>query len=145
MRVPRAEAPSAADSLPSLIGRLGEDLTSLVDSKLALLKLELQEDLRSYIRGGVRALAGGMVATVGVALVSVGVALMISTLLGKATDLSPPAAHCVGFVAVGLLLLLGGIVVAARAARGLKAVELAPERSVQELEKDREWLRPGSS
>lgn len=146
---PRAEVPPSADSLPALIGRLGEDLTMLVDSKLTLLKIEVKEDLlsyiRAYIRGGIRVGVGGLVAAVGFGLVSAAAALMVSTLLGKAVDLSLRAAYSLGFVAVGVLLMIGGLVGAGRAAHRLGATEMVPEQSIRELEKDREWLRPGSS
>lgn len=144
-KAPRADVPSSADSLPALVGRLGEDLTMLVDSKLSLFKIELKEDLRSYIRGGVLVGAGGLVAAVGFGLMSAAAALMVSTLLGKAVDLSLPAVYSLGFVVVGVLFMVGGLVVARRAAHRLMGTELAPKRSVQELEKDREWLRSGRS
>lgn len=89
--------------------------------------------------------AGGLVAAVGFGLMSAAAALMVSTLLGKAVDLSLPAACSLGFVVVGVLFMVGGLVVARRAAHRLMGTELAPKRSVQELEKDREWLRSGSS
>ena len=131
---------SSSDSLTAL-GRLGADLTVLVESKLSLLRIELKEDIAAYIRGGIHVALGGLVAAVGFGFVSAAMALTASTLVGQAVDLSPPAAYSVGFVVVGACLMVGGIVVARRAAQRLMETELTPKRSVQELEKDRAWLR----
>jgi uncharacterized membrane protein YqjE len=144
-KAPRADAPSSAESLPALVGRLSEDLTTLVDSKLSLFKLEVKEDLRSYLRGGIRVGAGVLMAGVGFGLVSAATALLLSTLLAKAVDLTPPSAYALGFVLVGLLFMVGGLIVARRATHRLMQTDAAPQGSLQELEKDREWLRPGSS
>ena len=40
-----ADTPPPSDSLPALVGRLGEDLTRLVDSKLGLLKIEIRDSI----------------------------------------------------------------------------------------------------
>lgn len=88
-KAPRADAPSSAESLPALVGRLSEDLTTLLDSKLSLFQLELKEDLRSYLRGGIRVGAGVLVAGVGFGLVSAATALLLST-LGEGRRSHPP-------------------------------------------------------
>jgi uncharacterized membrane protein YqjE len=107
---------------------LGEDVASLLDSKLNLLKLELHEELQSYVGGGVRTLVGGLIAAVGFGLVSVGAAFLVSTVVGEALRVSAPTAHSIGFAVVGLLFSLGGAVVARRAARALKPTEVVPTR-----------------
>ena len=140
--VPQSDAPSSIETLPALVGRLGEDLATLIDSKLSLLKLELQEDLRSYVWGLIRLGGGVLVTAVGVGLVSAAIALFLSSFLATALDLSPPAAYALGFLLVGMVFVVGGLVVAMRAARQLGAPHVAPARSLEELAKDRDWLRP---
>ena len=137
------EASSSSDSLPALVGRLGEDLTHLVDSKLSLLKIEIRDDLHSYLRGAVHVVAAGVVAAVGFGLVSIGVTLFAATLLVKSASLSWPTAQATGFVVVGLLFLGGGAIVARLAIARLTDIDATPERSIQELERDRKWLRAG--
>ena len=140
------EAAWRAGSAPRLEDFLA-DVPDAVRADLlrTLLKLEIQEDLRSYLRGGVLAVGGGVVATVGLALTSVGVALSVATLVGNVMDVGRSAAQSLGFVLVGVVSLIGGTVVAVRAARRLAGANLAPERTVRELGHDREWLRPGRS
>jgi hypothetical protein len=135
------DASSPSDTLPALVGRLGEDLSRLVDSKLRLLKIEIQDDLHSYLRGAVHVVAAGAIAAVGFGSMSVGVALFTATLLAQSASLSWPTAQAVGFVAMGLLFMAGGMIVAKLAIARLKYTDATPERSIGELERDRKWLR----
>jgi hypothetical protein len=140
--VPGADT-SVSESLPALVGRLGDDLTQLVDSKLSLLKIELQEDLRCYARSGARAIGGGVVAVVGMALLSVGAAFFVSALLRQVAGFDVSAAYSLGFASVGLLFLVFGATVALRAARKLTAGEPGVEHTAQAPDGSRESLRPG--
>jgi uncharacterized membrane protein YqjE len=135
------ETSSASDSLPALVGRLGEDLTRLVDSKLSLLKIEIQDDLHSYFRGVVHVVAAGAVAVVGFGLVSVSVALFAASLLAELASLSWHTAQAAGFAVLGFLFMAGGVIVARLAIARLQYTDPTPERSIRELERDREWLR----
>ena len=136
-----ADTSSPSDSLPALVGRLGEDLSRLVDTKLSLLKIEIQDDLHSYLRGAVHVVAAGAAAAVGFGLVSVGVALFGARLLAQSASLSWPTAQATGFFVIGLLFMAGGVIVARLAIARLKDTDPTPERSIQELERDRKWLR----
>ena len=136
-----ADTPPPSDSLPALVGRLGEDLSRLMDTKLSLLKIEIQDDLRSYLRGAVHVVAAGSVAAIGFGLVSVGVALFGATLLAESGSLSWPTAQATGFIVLGLLFMGGGVIVARLAIAQLKNTDATPERSIRELERDRKWLR----
>ncbi|MGH8612080.1 MAG: hypothetical protein ACREYF_08570 [Gammaproteobacteria bacterium] len=42
-----AKPDAGGESLPSLIGRLGQDIITLLDTKLGLLKLEIKEDVNA--------------------------------------------------------------------------------------------------
>lgn len=122
------EATASSESLPVLVGRLSDDLTELVDSKLSLLKIELQEDARSYVRRGVRAIAGGVVASLGAGLVGAGAAFFVSSLLRESAKVASPTAYSLGFACVGLLFLIAGAVVAVRAGRALMGDEQTAEK-----------------
>jgi hypothetical protein len=68
------------ESLAGLLGRVGEDLATLLDAKLGLLKIEIEEDIRAYARGGVAIGVGSVIAAVGFALLTVGIGFVISAL-----------------------------------------------------------------
>ena len=128
------------ESLPSLVSRLGDDVMQLFDTKLSLLKVELKEEANEYARDGIMIAAGGILATIGFALLNVALAFGISTLFATA-DLSQPAKYAIGFVAAGLLyLIVGGVIILAMKKR-LAKQSLVPDRTVEELRKDKQWLK----
>ncbi|HEX5702868.1 MAG TPA: phage holin family protein [Pyrinomonadaceae bacterium] len=125
--------------LPSLLERLASDVTTLFDTKLTLLKIEIKEDVNAYVRASVAILAGGIVAAVGFALVNVALAFAISTLFAD-LDISQPGKYALGFVIAGVLYLaIGSIVIVImknRLGRGI-----VPERTIDELGRDKEWIQ----
>ena len=126
--------------LPSLFERLASDLATLFDQKVTLLKIEVKEDVAAYVRGSIAILAGVVVVTVGFALLNVALAFGITTLFAN-LDVTQPAKYALGFVITGALyLVLGGIVVVLAKNR-LARQGLVPERTIRELEKDKEWIK----
>src|SRR2546423_5875908 len=71
------------ENLPALLGRLGDDVMRLVDTKLSLVKVELKEDASFYARNGAFTAVGAMVALIGFAPVNVAGAFFISNLLAS--------------------------------------------------------------
>lgn len=131
---------SENESLTALVGRLGEDVMQLFDTKLSLLKVEIKEEANAYARGGIAISLGGIVAAVGFAFLNIAVAFAVSTLFAN-TSLSQPAKYGIGFVITGLFyLVVGGIVIMAAKNR-LAKHELVPTRTVEELRKDKQWVK----
>ena len=128
------------DSLPTLVSRLGDDVMQLFNSQLALFKVEIKEEARTYARGIAMIAFGSVIATVGFALLNVAIAFAVSTLFAQA-NFSQPASYALGFVVTGAFyVLVGGIVVLVMKSR-LARQELVPKRTVQELRKDKQWLK----
>ena len=73
-----AQTGSELENLPTLFGKLGDDVMRLVDTKLSLVKVELKEDASFYARNGAFTAVGAMVALIGFALVNVAIAFFIS-------------------------------------------------------------------
>ncbi len=125
------------EGLPALLGRLGDDVVTLLDTKLSLLKVEVKEDAEAYVRSGVLIAIGGVIAAVGFALLNVAVAFLVSTLF----TISEPVNYALGFIITGAAyILIGGIVVMVMKSR-LTKVDPVPHRSVEELRKDKQWLK----
>jgi uncharacterized membrane protein YqjE len=131
---------SGVESLPGLLGRVGEDLATLLDAKLGLLKIEVEEDMRAYARGGAAFGVGSVIAAVGFALLNVGIAFVVSALFAD-TQLSQPMKYSVGFLITGAIYLIlgGGVMVVNK--RRLAGRGIVPEQSIKELQKDRQWLK----
>jgi len=133
LREPRAEPPDTGRSIFGLIEELLGKTTRLLDQRLALLRLEVEESVGTLLRHLAVLIAGGVVAGLGLVLASFALALWIGDLLG-----SSPA----GFASVGgAFLLIGVVVIAVRLKRGVGPRRLVPERTVKELEKDTRWIK----
>jgi uncharacterized membrane protein YqjE len=131
---------SADDSLPNLISRLGDDVMQLFNSQLALFKVEIKEEASAYARGAAMIAFGAAVAVVGFALLNVAIAFAVSTLFAQA-NFSQPASYALGFVVTGgFYLLVGAIVILVMKSR-LARHDLVPQRTIQELRKDKQWLK----
>ena len=129
-----------AESLPNLFSRLGDDVMQLFNSQLALFKVEIKEEANAYARGVTMIAIGAVIATVGFALLNVAIAFAVSTLFSQA-NFSQPASYALGFIVTGgFYVLVGAIVVMAMKNR-LAKQELVPQRTVDELRKDKQWLK----
>lgn len=134
-----AETQADIEGLPALFGRLSDGVTTLLDTKLSLLKVEIKEDVTGYIGGAVKILIGGIIAAVGFAILNVAVAFFISTLLPDTLD--PFIRIALGFVITGALYLVIGAIFIITAKNRLAKQDMVPNRSVTELRKDKEWLK----
>jgi uncharacterized membrane protein YqjE len=132
--------PVENESLPNLISRLGDDIMQLVNSQLALLKVEIREEANAYARGAAMIAFGAAVAVVGFALLNVAIAFAVSTLFAQA-NFSQPASYALGFLATGGFYLIVGAIVILVMKNRLANQNLVPKRTVQELRKDKEWLK----
>jgi uncharacterized membrane protein YqjE len=131
---------AGGEGVSTLLGRMSDDLTKLVEAKLGLLKIEIAEDLRAYARSGAGIGVGSVVVVIGFALLNVGIGFLVAALF-EGTHLSPSVKYSLGFLVSGVLyLLLGGGVVLVYKHR-LAGHGIVPERSVAELQKDKQWLK----
>jgi uncharacterized membrane protein YqjE len=135
-----ALTPKNDESLPVLVSRLGDDIMQLFDTKVSLLKVEMKEEVNEYARAGILIGVGGIIAAIGFALLNVAVAFGISTLL-SGTNLSQPAQYAIGFVTTGVLYLIVGAIIVSTMKNRLAKQHLVPDRTVEELRKDKQWLK----
>lgn len=126
------------ERLPTLFGRLGDDVMKLLDTKLSLVKVEVKEEAAVYARSGAGIGVGAILATVGLVLINVAVAFFVSTLFNFRT---PQLNYAVGFLLTSLVyLIVGGAIIVVMKNR-LAAQNIVPHRSVEELRKDKQWLK----
>ena len=128
------------ESLPALVGRLGDDVMQLFDTKISLLKVEIKEEVSAVAKSGALIAAGGMIAAIGFALLNVAIAFGISTLFAG-TNLSQPAQYAIGFLVTGLLYVIVGAIIVTAMKNRLAKQHLVPDRTVEELRKDKQWLK----
>ena len=132
--------PDDTGNLPSLFSRLGDDLSTLLDLRLNLLKVEIREDVNAYVRRGITIVIGGIIVAVGFALANLALSFFISTLFAN-LQVSQPIKYGLGFLITGVIYLIaGGIIIAVTKSR-LAAQELLPRRSLNEFEHDKELVK----
>ena len=135
------ELPTRPDeSLPTLFSRLGDDVMELFNSQLALFKVEIKEEANAYARGVTMIAVGAVIAVVGFALLNVAIAFAVSTLFAQA-NFTQPASYALGFVVTGAFYLIVGAILVMLMKNRLAKQELVPQRTVQELRKDKQWLK----
>lgn len=128
------------ESLPALFAKMVDEITQLFDTKLALLRVELKEEVSTYTRGAIMILVGGIVIVVGFALFNVAIAFLVSTVF-EDSNLSQPVRYALGFILTSLIYLIAGGVVIVITKNRLAGLGIVPKRTVAELERDKEWLQ----
>jgi uncharacterized membrane protein YqjE len=128
------------DDLPSMLERLARDVTKLFDQKLALLRIEVREEVNAYVRGAIVILAGVVVAAVGFALANVALAFAVSTLFVN-MNVSQSAKYALGFVTTGVAYLVIGTVVIVATKNYLAKQGILPRRTLNEFQRDKEWIQ----
>jgi len=131
---------NGTEGLPNLLSRLGDDVMQLINSQFALFKVEVKEEASAYARNAAMIAVGGVIATIGFALLNVAIAFAVSTLFARA-NFSQPASYALGFVATGVFYLLVGGILALVMKNRLAKQQLVPPMTVQELRKDKQWLK----
>jgi uncharacterized membrane protein YqjE len=131
--------PAEIDGLPAMLGRVGDNVMTLVDAKLGLAKIEFKEEAAAYGSKIAMIAVGGALAAIGFALLNVAIAFFMARLFFY--SFTPPISYALGFVVTGVLyLVIGGILVVVMKNR-LAALNPAPERTIEELRKDKQWLK----
>ena len=136
----RSEQRTEIENLPRLFTRLGDDVTQFFDTKMSLLRVEVKEDFTTLLRAGIGIAVASLVALIGFALVSVAAARGLATQLTN-TGLSQAAADGLGLLIVGVIYLVLGTVVAFVMKGRLAKQSLVPNRTIDEIRKDKEWLK----
>jgi hypothetical protein len=124
-------SPRDAESVPSLLRRLADDVTSLFAQELALLKSETSSAIGEMKSGLVSLATGGAVAFMGVLF------LLLAAVFGLAEVMAPwLAALIVG----GIVTLIGAAMLAAGRKR-LEPSTLRPRHTQSALRKDRDMIK----
>jgi uncharacterized membrane protein YqjE len=137
-RVEHVPPEADTENLPALLGRLGDDVMTLVDAKLGLFKVELKEDAAVYARSGAMIAVGGLLAAVGFLLFNVAVAFFVSKLFSFSDE---RLNYALGFVSTGVLYLVLGAVLILTMKNRMSSYDPTPRRTIEEIRKDKQWLK----
>jgi len=135
----RAQEGGEIEQLPTMVGKLSDDVVALFDAKVGLLKLELKEEAGVYAGLGGMIAFGGVLAAIGFTLVNVAVAFFVARLFFE--SFTPPISYALGFVVTGAIYLVVGAILIVVMKNRLASHSAAPQRSMDELRKDKQWLK----
>jgi hypothetical protein len=119
-------------SFANLVTRLLNGIVRLLDQKLTLLKLELKQELGAAVRRAGLLAVGGVVGAFGGLLLILALTIWVGELVGSIPG---------GFAIVGGALVLAGGIVFLSMRRQLAEQRFVPEKTVQELRRDAEWIK----
>jgi hypothetical protein len=132
---PGHERPDTGRSIFALGEELLRNTAKLLDQKLMLLRLEVEDSLGTLMRHLAVLLIGGALAGLGLVLSSIALALWIGSQVGSTIA---------GYALTGAgFLLAGAVLVAVRVSRGVGPQRPLAGRTMKELEKDTQWLKSG--
>ena len=132
---PGHERPDTGRSIFALVEELLRNTAKLLDQKLMLLRLEVEDSLGTLMRHLAVLLIGGALAGLGLVLSSIALALWIGNQVGSTIG---------GYALTGAgFLLAGAVLVTVRLSRGVGPQRPLAGRSIKELEKDTRWLKSG--
>jgi uncharacterized membrane protein YqjE len=127
-----ASGDGGSRSFVDLINRLLGEVVRLLDQTVALLELELRQELGAIARSAALLAAGGVVAGLGALLLIVALAIGIGDGVGSTAG---------GFAIVGAVLALVGGILPVSMRRRLADLGLVPRETVRELRRDVEWIK----
>jgi uncharacterized membrane protein YqjE len=125
--------PDTGRGIFALIEDLLGKTAKLLEQRLTLLRLEVEDSLATLMRHLGILLVGAALAGLGLVLSSIALALWIASYVGSIIA---------GYAITGAgFLLAGAVTVAVRLGLGVGRKQPLAERTVKELEKDARWLK----
>lgn len=124
--------------LGELFSKLSSDAGNLINLQIELLKAELRESTTVLARNSVLIVAGAMVGAIAFAVITLAIIGFVAAVLPITEDIM---AWAVAALIVGLVysLIAGGLVLAG--IKSLKSRNMKPERSIEEIKRDKEWVK----
>lgn len=123
-------------SLGDLFGELATETTTLVRQEITLAKTEITNDAKALGTNAGLAVGGGLVAYAGFVVLLVALGLGLNDLFNSSWT---------GLLVVAVVTLLVGYLVVRNGLAALKTVDPTPERTIQTLQEDKEWLKTQTS
>jgi len=122
----------ALSQLPQLFNRLFDQLQQLLNTQVALFKLEFRETIRRYGQGALFATCAAIIASLGFALLSIALVFWLDLYINN---------QAASFALVGVLYFIGGLATAFVLGKRLAAQPSLLPQTKEELQKDKQWIK----
>ena len=136
------DAPDAAaePGIGDLLKSLRDESLHLIRQEVNLAKTEANEKAHFYVSQARDAAIGGAVLAVGGLGLLAAASFLVGALLDVILPLNASAANGLGFLITGLIATLVGYSMYAKSKRRLAEEPLTPDRTLQSLKDDKQWL-----
>ena len=135
-----APAEPAEPGIGDLLKNLRDESLHLIRQEVNLAKTEASEKANFYVSQARDAAVGGAVLAVGGLGLLAAASFLVGALLDVILPLNASAANGFGFLIVGLIATLVGYSMYAKSKRRLTQEPLTPDRTLQSLKDDKQWL-----
>lgn len=124
------------EALPDMFRHLAGEISSLIQLQIALLKAEIRDGVTGYAKAAVFLVAAAVPAVLAFLFLEIALGFLLAALF----PFSLPVNYGLGFGLVMLLNLAaaGGLVWLG--VRRLRKHSLVPKRSIEEFEREKQWL-----
>ena len=124
----------------ALLKELRDEMSTLVRQEVALARTEMNEKAAKFGRNAGHLGVGGILAHAGVLVLLLGISALLYAGL-VAAGLSHMTAGWLAPLIVGAVVTIIGCVLSMKAISALKRESLVPEKTVDSLKEDQQWLR----
>lgn len=132
--------PSNANSIAGLLRELRDEATTLIQKQITLAKVELEENANRFAGHVGKIAIGGVVTLIGAVVLLIGVGQLLGVILESA-GLSNDLAQWLGPVLVGLIVIIGGWALLAKAKKAFAHDSVAPRKTIETLKTDQQWAQ----
>ncbi len=145
-RPPAAAAYAPADptdglGITDLIKNLRDESLHLIRQEVNLAKTEATEKASFFAKQGGKLAAGGAILALGGLLLLLALSYLVASLFQLILPgIEEVFAAALGFLTVGSLITLLGYLLYKKASADLKREPVTPERTIQSLKDDKQWL-----
>ena len=122
-------------SLGSLFSRLIDQMTTLVQQEVALAKVETSEKVSQMGSGLASLVIGGLVLFAGL------LKILDAAIYGVGKLLPPDLALWLSALLVGVVVAIIGLIMVQKGRRNLKPGNLAPQRTIESLQRDKAFAK----
>jgi len=138
----RSDGRPASDqrSIADLIKELRDEATHLIHQEVNLAKTELSEKASFFSRQAGKVGAGGAVLAVGSLMLLTALACLVGWIFAAAWEWHTTSALAAGYAIVGTVVAIIGYAMYQSAMIKMRREPLAPERTIQSLKDDKQWL-----
>ena len=134
-----AEREARSTSVTDLLKDLRDESTRLIRQEVALAKTELSEKASRITKSTAVSIGGLLVALIGATLIFQAISALLAVWLAE-TDLGEHAIWLAPLI-VGTLVAIIGALVARNFMKKIKGEHLVPEKTIDSLKRDKEWIQ----